>query len=126
MEQTLEQKRLAVLEDTISYFNLSTRNTNKHGTCKYLSKHTKTQGCAIGRLIADKELCEELDNLGEIVCGVGHDNVFNRLPSNLKELGKPFLLELQLLHDNPYFWNDIGLSVEGILKANNIKNIFTK
>ena len=68
-------------------------------------------GCAVGRLVEDKDLCSRLDN--SALSGVCRTEVFNQLPENVKELGQEFLQDLQKLHDNYQYWNENGLSDSG-------------
>lgn len=114
--ETIEQKRLTVLNDTIGYFNTTTRNINVNDTCQYYPQHEKTEGCAVGRLIKDKELCKKLDTLGG-----GTRKLFKHLPAEVQELGVEFLVDLQLLHDYLYHWDQNGLTPRGKDKAEYIK-----
>lgn len=59
--EEIKQKRLVVLEDACSYFNLNTRNSNEFKACKYYPVSDKSEGCAVGRLIKDKKLCKRMD-----------------------------------------------------------------
>ena len=120
---TIKQKQLDVLYDTINYFNANNRNAikDKDGreTCQYAPINEKKQGCAIGRLINNKELCRELDIRD--LTSVSNDDVFNKLPKELKELQQWFLIEIQELHDTLYYWNDTGLTYNGREYVNNLK-----
>lgn len=119
--ETLKDKQLKVLNDTANYFNLNNRSVIEVGRCKY---HIDgKQGCAIGRLIEDIELKKELDLLPNT--GVNDNTVFNKLPDNIKELGQPFLTDLQRLHDNVNNWDEKGLSVGGYWWFTKIKNEIT-
>lgn len=122
-EEQIKLKRLEVLEDVATYFNLETRNADNTGTCKYLPISEKSQGCAVGRLIKDKELCAKLDNLDD-KSGVYYDNIFEQLPKEVQILGQLFLMRLQDLHDNPNNWIETGLSHQGNVRFNDIKNTF--
>ena len=106
--QPIQQKRLAVLEDTCQYFNLSKRNVIGR-RCLYYPVNESTEGCAVGRLIKDKDLCSTLDNK----VGTTVDIIFILLPKELQELGKQFLVDLQNLHDDKDCWTETGLSEEG-------------
>ena len=121
----LQQKQLALLEDTVKFFNSENRAYDiELGACMYHTKDEK--GCAIGRLIPDKELCRQLDaGIGEDKFrGVGKDCVFQLLPLNLQEYSQLFLKRLQSLHDYPLNWNEKGLSDEGEQRTNEIKKEF--
>ena len=118
----LQKRRKAVLDDAIAYFNKNTRSFNEQGNCCYQPTPT-SQGCAVGRLIADKELCKTLDaNLENT--GVGVTRVFNKLPIEVQELGESFLTDLQSLHDGYYNWDETGLSEDGISRVNSIKKYY--
>ncbi len=112
----LQTKQLALLEDTIKFFNSENRCEIDSG-CKYFDE--SKYGCAIGRLIPDKELCKRLDLLES--AGVSADIVFNQLPDNLKEYGQRFLICLQNLHDRKANWNNEGLSNDGKAAVDAIK-----
>lgn len=108
-QRVIEEKRLEILLDTINYFDSSKLNIENGYECKYYPVNKSKEGCAIGRLIEDKKLCEELDS--EKLTDVG--TIFNKLPNNLKELGEDFLIDLQNLHDRSNNWGEDGLSEIG-------------
>lgn len=76
-------------------------------------------GCAVGRLIPDKSLCEKMD--ASLNSAVDCDFVQNLLPKDVKELGKDFLADLQCLHDRSDSWDHSGLSESGLEYWNSIK-----
>ncbi len=115
--EQLKQKRIKVLNDTISFFNSENRCTEDNTRCTYYL--AGKSGCAIGRLIEDKQLCVTLD--GMISPGVSNERVFNMLPKKIKELGIDFLYELQKLHDYSYNWCIEGLSDNGKDSVDEIK-----
>ena len=120
----LQQKQLALLEDTVKFFNSENRCINQYGGCNYYLEGK--EGCAIGRKIEDKELCKELDKgLGpDLESAVDKISVFNRLPDNLKELGQKFLYRLQRLHDDGENWIRSGISSKGEIIVKDIKETF--
>jgi hypothetical protein len=112
--KTLKERRLEILEWEKNNRNISNRST-KFDNCVYSGEI----GCAVGRLISDKNLCEKLDSFKTTsVCG---SLVFNSLPENVKELGKPFLIDMQHLHDSEGYWNENGLSESGMSFYEKIK-----
>lgn len=110
---TIKQKRLTVLEETVKHFNSNNRSTIG-AVCVYSGV-----GCAIGRLIKNKQLCKELDSY--CVSAVDSKNVYPKLPKNLQKLGIDFLKDLQTLHDREVNWNDKGISDVGREITNDIK-----
>lgn len=112
--KTIKERRLEILKWEKNNRNIFNRST-KFDKCIYSGEI----GCAIGRLISDKELCEKLDSFK--ITGVYEPFVFNSLPENVKELGKPFLSDIQLLHDNEGYWNENGLSESGMFFYKKIK-----
>lgn len=77
-------------------------------------------GCAVGRLIPDKSLCEKMD-ADENNTSVNCDFIQNLLPKDVKELGMEFLTDLQCLHDSCDSWDEFGLSESGLQWWNSIK-----
>lgn len=125
MEKTLEQKRKEFLDETIAFYNLNNRCADDEGCCYYYMDGK--EGCAIGRHIPDKELCKRLDEMKDGCCGssVGtNNNVFDKLPDNLKELGQTFLHAIQALHDSSIYWTDYGISGYGLKLAKEIRDKF--
>ena len=120
--KSIKERRLVVLNDTINHYNLknlsfSCIDKNKY-QCFYYPQTDKTEGCAIGRLIKDKELCKEFGSKSL-------KQVFEYLPSNLKGLGSAFLSDLQGLHDVQKNWNKIGLSKMGLRRVEIIKKEYS-
>ena len=118
MPTELQIKQLAFLNETCSHFNLSNRSTTDEYGCQYYPAHDETEGCAIGRKIADKDLCKKLDNnfkneFKNPTTSVKHKEIFDLLPSELKELGQSFLQAIQGLHDTEHYWTLEGLSNDG-------------
>lgn len=123
METSQKETRIKLLNDTISHFNSTNRSTKSDGDCTYVAHYPETQGCAIGRLIADKELCKKLDAISGDDGGgsVKNPRVFNMLPKELQDLGQDFLLEIQCLHDNGNYWDENGIAESGLNEVNRIK-----
>ena len=121
----IKERRLALIEDTMNHFNTTNRAIKKniHGgnMCTYAPVDGVSSGCAIGRLITDKALCFEMD---EFDTSVDDDKIIARLPSEVKKLGISFLSKLQQLHDQEKYWNSLGLSVQGVVYADNLKDEF--
>ncbi len=115
----IKQKRLAFLEDTVNFFN-STNRCTINSVCRYFLEGK--DGCAIGRHIPDKKLCQEFDSLH--MTGVSNGIIFNRLPLNLQELGLNLLSSVQRLHDNSDNWDKNGLSKAGKEHYKNIKDSY--
>jgi hypothetical protein len=124
----LQQKQLVFLDDTVAHYNSNNRCANDQVRCGMGCKYSpetlhlegKSEGCAIGRHLTP-ELAKELDN------GTGNKGVkavFNKLPDNLKELDASFLTLIQLLHDNPNYWDENGLSEEGRESYSTIKRVY--
>jgi len=128
----LKSKRLAVLESTLNYFTISNRSvvrTMNRRTCQYAPIEGVSEGCAVGRLIKDKDLCKRLDDNGKDgMSATVVVDVWEQLPKSVQELGLQFLSELQILHDSDIFWCNEGLNKEGQkalarIKRNHIENL---
>lgn len=91
--------REEVLQDAINYFwgKPERKCVNHNGICLY-TPVGESEGCAIGRLIPI-EIAKKLH------CAVYEIDTFNLLPSWLKDMGQPFLIELQGCHDMGIFVN---------------------
>lgn len=106
----ITERRAKLLAETIAYFNLNTRCiSDVNRDCVYAPTE-KSEGCAVGRLIPDKNLCIELDKLS---LTVANERVYRHLSSDVQELGIEFLRALQRLHDNVENWTLNGLSESG-------------
>lgn len=110
MKARLNMTKQEFFDDTIKHFNSNNRGTDSFGGCSY------EVGCAIGRHIKDKELCQRLDEQAD--SSVTY--IFDMLPFELQELGVEFLVSMQSLHDDPSFWDEEGLSAFGEMRAKEI------
>ncbi len=121
--KTIEQK-LKLLDETAKAYTSATRCTTAANSCKYYVEGK--QGCAIGRLIEDKELCQRLDIIpyGGLasVTAVNNDWIFRQLPEDLQGYGPSLLGRLQSLHDCIGYWDNHGLSHLGTAAYNRIKD----
>ena len=112
---TLKKRQLNVLNETIAIYNLENRSVTNSGCKYYLNSNT---GCAVGRLIEDKELCKELDGWDD---DTSVRMVFDRFPKKIQKLDIHFLQKLQNLHDNKINWDVTGISKIGKQEVENIK-----
>lgn len=104
-----------LLENTIKHFNSSNRSISLSGACMFKNKDGNR--CAIGREI-DETLIDELDS--KDFSSVSNDEVFEKLPKRLKDMGQGFLHKIQMLHDDKSYWDETGLSKEGKFKVHGI------
>jgi hypothetical protein len=116
MVNLLDQKRLEFLEKTVSHFNADNRGIDANG-CSY--SHANNGGCAIGRECT-AEVAERIQ-YSYSSSSVASWGVFEQLPPHLKILGKRFLLDIQLLHDEDRNWVTNGPSVIGHQNITTIK-----
>lgn len=121
--EEITKRRLEVLNDTINHYNLNNRS-NKGYDCTYSPAHEGSEGCAVGRLIKDKELCKTLDIRPDDGNGSCVKWIFDKLPEDVKFLGKNFLRDLQNLHDNILNWTETGLSNTGAEEVKIIRKKF--
>lgn len=112
----VSDRELALLEDTVSFYNSKNRSTYRN-TCMCLYQATENSpGCAIGR-------CMDRNNVYIASASINHlFTIKYPFPTWLIEMDKTFLTDLQILHDDPNFWNDTGISDFGREYAEYIKN----
>lgn len=112
----LQQRQLAFLEDTITYYS---EDVNRRATinerCMYRTPDGKK--CAIGRYIPDDKYCDDYE-------GFNCSYIIDMLPKEIQEFNMIFLKEIQRLHDKDEYWTLTGLSQLGIHTVNCIKNKF--
>ena len=137
-ELPTKDRKLAVLEDTITYYSEDPKRRCKQGkACFYSGKSVKadTEGCAIGRLLP-KEVSEFLDETGyggwedeENAYFMLSSSEYNKhketmksLPAWFKSLDTGnFFQRLQNLHDEDLFWDKNGLNLAGKQQVDAIK-----
>ena len=124
---TLQKKQLALLNETVTYYSenpTERRCTSIGGSCYYSPEKAnkpKSEGCAIGRLLTP-ELKAELDE--QIVINTTVGGVWDSLPKEIQVYGMDFLGELQSLHDVSVYWDDKGITKDGLGKVERIKSNF--
>jgi hypothetical protein len=116
-----KQQHIDLLNETAAFYNSKNRSVKyiAPSQCTFFNEGT-SPGCAIGRLIKDKELCKQLDymTLTELR---SFAEIYELLPPELKEYNQEFLIDLQALHDKPENWNESGLSEIGKDRRNHIE-----
>lgn len=121
-EKSIESRRLEILEWEKANRNSKNRAVvivdNNCPRCIYSGEI----GCAVGRLVEDKSLCEKMDLCDE--SRVNSFSVAKLLPPEIKELGMDFLSQVQDLHDEGCNWDANGLSKEGLEKWETIKTMY--
>ena len=119
---TLKQKQLEFLEDTVSYFaaNPTLRRNIADGACRYYPIWEGSEGCAIGRHLP-RELAKWLDDKWGGCCIY---LISEFLPEELKALEIVFLQRVQDLHDGDENWFSEGLTYVGKNKVKQIKIMF--
>ena len=115
LANSIKQRRLVILEDTVNHYTL--KNRAKDGNhlfgflCVYSPVEGISEGCAIGRMIADKDVCRKMD---EIKACIDEKILREFIPQEVLELGITFLADLQQLHDKQIYWQNTGLTKEGV------------
>jgi hypothetical protein len=123
MKMTRQEKQLAFLEDTASFYNLGNRSYSPRIGCMYAPSSERTPGCAIGRHLSP-ELQRKLDKMyPDFSVGISAAEAFELLPDGLKDLGRQFLSGVQALHDTDTNWNNEGLSERGEMEVEKIRGL---
>lgn len=110
----ITEKRRVIFNDFITHYNSSNRGINSIGRCCYSS------GCAIGRLVPI-EIANSFDKEYDNPCVT---EIFEHLPSNLKDLGCEFLQDIQIFHDDSNNFNEHGLSNIGKLESERLQKLW--
>ncbi len=114
------EEHIKLLDETAAFYNTGNRCIGELGACMYFVEGKP--GCAIGRLIADKDLCRELDKLDLPAVAT----VYDQFPPELQEYKKEFLSDLQALHDGGYYWDEQGINGFGKRQVEVIKSNLSK
>lgn len=116
---SLKARQRAFLNKTVKYYNSTNRGINPR--TKYC---TYRNGCAIGRFLKEDD-CIKLDELrwgiGDILAD---EELAKLIPTKIKNLGRKFLSQIQILHDVSSNWNETGLTNIGEMRVDGIMNDF--
>jgi len=112
----VSDRELALLEDTVRFYNSKNRARTPGGYCVYYATEN-SPGCAIGRCI-ERSKINQFDTMYSVLRLI--EEKFS-LPSWLVAMDKIFLKNLQILHDDFTNWNDAGISETGMLFVEEIK-----
>lgn len=110
--------KIEIINETISYYSedVNRRGLSKTGNCVYLSEDGTM--CAVGRCLKEPEKFRNLEEEINILLREGKTHNINDL---LKEKytghNQLFWEDLQMLHDNNYYWNSDGLTNGGKSKT---------
>lgn len=108
----------AFLADTIrTYSKPGTRSTFPYGGCSYRPAVSSSPGCAIGRHIDNKKLCEQFDNTP--LPSVDKPAIYDNL-GWLRFFEPLFLARVQWFHDDPKNWCGNWLSDRGELSVSSL------
>jgi len=115
----IQERRQAVLDDTVNSFNINTL-CMKDGACHYYPNHSNTKGCAIGRLLPRNNPIIKKKLNGSVM----FKEIKLHLPEWLLEMDLVFLHNLQSIHDNQTNWDENGLSKLGKKRVDEIKSLW--
>lgn len=126
--KSLLTRRLELVEDVIEYYRHHPRCMDYNDEEDYwfprfsgATLKMNTDGDVLGRLLAPTSAAR-LDTEGEICL----EDLWDRLPEEVLDLGKYFLTELCCLHDSCIFWEGRELSELGKEFVEEIKIKFIK
>ena len=120
----LSFQRVLFLGHTINFYHTKNRAVHPDHFCVY-GVLENSPGCAIGKHMT-AENAKKLDDAG---CDISVSWIYSEghkdtLPLWMQDLGEEFLHNVQDIHDNDFYWNDKGLSEQGIEKTNQIIDAF--
>lgn len=112
--------KVEIINMVANHYNDKNRSiSDDESTCMYLTNDGRM--CAVGMCMTDKAL----DTWGDFKNGVKSivailkdkelDSIFK---DDYKGHDEDFWSELQFLHDEPYFWDECGLTLEGCDRVN--------
>jgi hypothetical protein len=111
-----------LLQSTIDYYSEDVnRRCEVDGDCSYspqkAGKADISKGCAIGRFMTKAQQKEADAQAMPSVASLAK----NLIPKSLRSFDVEFLKSIQHLHDIGRFWDEKGLSAEGIERAKRIE-----
>jgi len=117
-----------MLEIVVKHFSKNPKELrclNASGGCKYAYQKNKpkSSGCAIGMFLPNN-LCLEMDNSGntDINSILNEPDLYKKLPKWMQSMDSSFLIKLQMLHDESFYWTKTNISKEGKKYVNQIIN----
>lgn len=129
---SIQNRRRAYLNWVANHYNSNNRSVvTKHTptfgdkmlkgeTCSYTPAHAGTIGCPIGAMLPI-DLAKKLPNSKS----VSTNYIWVCLPLWMRGLGMGFCQQLQNLHDIKRYWNETGLSEEGIKAVGRINTTYS-
>ena len=120
-------EKIKLIRETINYYRKNQRAVLRGPSSGTMCAYITPEGhrCAIGRLLP-AELCAVLEN-SKGFKGVGDVPIWHRLPADLQDYDRPFLVLLQRLHDTAAYWRESNhqhlanaLSAKGVRYAREI------
>lgn len=107
-----KKKMREFLEDVCAYYNSKNRAVSKKtGCCVYYDPETLNR-CAIGREMSLNDAKKLHLNHGSV--GVSANFVLKSIPHRLRIMGVNFLKQVQNLHDTDLYWDEHGITKEGV------------
>lgn len=118
--------KIEIIEETAAFYNSSNRGIDKTGggsQCVYKDPSTGNM-CAVGRCL---ETLPENNNLSVIYlfrADVGRKASYSMLKPEYRIEDIHFWQELQKFHDTEKYWDDKGLTKDGLYRKNELLEIF--
>jgi hypothetical protein len=114
--------KLEIINETAAYYmeDPSRRAVTSDDTCKYLTGDGRM--CAVGRCFTKKGR----DKYGNIM-GSYNYSMHKFMRAEYAHIDdEDFWLELQRFHDGEYYWNDKGITLDGIRCLNGLRVQYTE
>jgi len=110
--------KVEIIEETAAFYNLNNRAIDADNDCVYFDKYSQNR-CAVGRCLNPHV------DIGDYNSGYSADALllkfgYNILKPEYQITNPHFWLNLQMFHDNSLFWNEKGLTEEGLKRKNEL------
>lgn len=120
--------KLEIIEETVAYYSedVNRRASTEFG-CYY---HTEDgRNCAVARCLVNAQEvedyvvtnCDGLASARTLHERLGEEKFQNLFKEDYKNHDYKFWQDLQVLHDNNFYWNEKGLSIDGTIEYEKLK-----
>lgn len=109
----MKKTKIEIIDETAAFYNLSNRSVSQKNPYRCMYDDGNGHQCAFARLVQNPEELKSLEGKTALSILRGEKQNIIIIKEEYSGYEPSFYCHIQMLHDNPNYWTEKGLSKEG-------------